>query len=230
MFCVNCGVRLGDSEKKCPLCGTTVYHPEIKQKEVRPLYPKGRNPEIKPNSRAFNGIFIILFLIPLLICLIADFQRNGRLNWFGFAAGGIFLGYLVFAFPLWFRKPNPVILIPCDFFAAGLYLQYINKATGGDWFLSFAFPLTAALAIIVCTVTALTHYLAKGKFYIFGGGTIAFGAFMILVEFLLKVTFGIKLIGWSVYPFIIFGLMGGLLIYLGINRSAREMMERKLFF
>ena len=29
MYCVKCGVELADSEKKCPLCGTPVFHPDI---------------------------------------------------------------------------------------------------------------------------------------------------------------------------------------------------------
>lgn len=37
MYCVKCGVELGDSEKKCPLCGTTVFHPEMEP-------PKGDGP------------------------------------------------------------------------------------------------------------------------------------------------------------------------------------------
>ena len=28
-YCVNCGVKLATSEKKCPLCFTPIYHPNI---------------------------------------------------------------------------------------------------------------------------------------------------------------------------------------------------------
>ena len=45
MYCVNCGVRLADTEKKCPLCETAVYHPDIKQSDARPTYPKGKYPK-----------------------------------------------------------------------------------------------------------------------------------------------------------------------------------------
>lgn len=230
MYCVNCGVELDDTEKRCPLCETVVYHPDIEQKEVLPLYPVGKKPGIQPKSRAINGIIIILFLIPIFICFLADLQRDGVLNWFGFAAGGIILFYVTLAFPGWFHKPNPVIFLPCDFVAILLYLLYINIVTGGNWFLSFAFPVIGTLCIIVCTTVTLTYYLAGGRLYIFGGGFIALGAFMLLVEYLLKVTFAVKFIGWSIYPLIVLVLLGGVLIYLGINTSARKTMERKLFF
>lgn len=230
MYCINCGVKLADTEKKCPLCGTVVYHPSIEQKDALPLYPKGRSPKIKSNSKAINGLFIILFFIPILVCLFADLHADGSLDWFGYALGGIVLGYLAFALPRWFKKPNPVIFVPCNFAAIALYLLYIDLATDGGWFLSFAFPVTGALCLIVCAVVTLVHYVRKGKLYIFGGGAIALGGLSLLIEFLLDITFGLSFVGWSIYPLVVLALLGGGLIFLAINRSAREMMERKLFF
>ena len=58
----------------------------------------------------------------------------------------------------------------------------------------------------------------------------ALGAFMLLMEFLMTVTFDLQFIGWSIYPLVVLMLFGGLLIYLGISASAREMIERKMFF
>ncbi len=56
------------------------------------------------------------------------------------------------------------------------------------------------------------------------------GAFMLLIEFLTGVAFSIPFMGWSVYPLVVLFLFGGLLIYFAINKAAREIMERKLFF
>ncbi len=230
MFCINCGVKLADTEKKCPLCNTVVYHPTLQQPDVRPLYPKDRYPKVQANSKVLNGILVILFLIPLLICFLSDLQRDGRLNWFGLAAGGLLLLYVVMALPGWFRKPNPVIFVPCDFVAMILYVLYINLWTGGGWFLSFAFPIAGSLGLIVCAVVTLCYYLRRGVLYILGGGLIALGGLMLLIEFLLDITFSVNYIGWSIYPLIALTLLGGALIYLAINRTARETMERKLFF
>ncbi|MBE6626161.1 MAG: hypothetical protein E7628_03120 [Ruminococcaceae bacterium] len=231
MYCIKCGVKLADTEKSCPLCGTVVYHPDIKQENVQPLYPKDRYPRHSTNAKAVNGIFIILFLIPLLICFQSDIQGNGIIDWFGYAAFGICLAYLLFAFPLWFKKPNPVIFVPCDFAAILGFLLYIDlTTTGTPWFMSFAFPVVGGIAIITCTVVTLLRYLKKGRLFIFGGASIALGGMMLLIEFLLHLTFSVKFSGWSVYPLIVLVLLGGILIYLAINKSAREMMERKLFF
>jgi len=230
MYCVKCGVMLADTEKKCPLCETAVYHPDIKQAESAPLYPSNKMPKISYGSKVLNGAVIILFLIPLIVCFFADMSIDGHLEWAGYVAGAMIFAYVTIALPLWFNKPNPVIFVPCDFAALGLYLLYINIATKGSWFLSFAFPVLGGTCIIVCAVVTLLRYLRKGRLYVLGGAFIALGAFMLLIEYLMGITFGLSLIGWSIYPLSVLALFGILLIYLAINKSAREMMERKLFF
>ena len=230
MYCIKCGVQLADTEKKCPLCNTVVCHPDFANRSDRTLYPSDKLPKSTSGSKALNGVVIFLFLIPLIVCLAADLHLDGHLGWFGYVAGALAVGYIAFALPLWFQRPNPVILVPCNFAAAALYLLYIDLATNGGWFLSFALPITVGLALITCTVVTLVYYIGRGKLYIYGGATIALGVLLLLMEFLLVRTFRISFVGWSVYPLIALGLIGGVLIYLAINRSAREMMERKLFF
>ena len=221
---------MADTEKKCPLCETVVYHPDIIRGEGEPLYPENRMPQRRPKSKAFHGVVIFLFLIPLIIGFLIDIRTNGDLTWFGFLAGALLLSYVTVALPWWFEKPNPVIFVPCDFAAAILYLLFINLHTGGDWFMPLAFPVMGALALIVTTVITLLRYLKKGRLYIFGGALMALGGLTVLIEFLLKVTFGLKMVGWSFYPLVALVLLGGALIYLAINSAAREMMGRKLFF
>lgn len=230
MYCIKCGVKLADTEKKCPLCNTVVCHPEFENRAERPLYPSNKMPKSSSGAKALNGAVIILFLIPLFVCFAADLCMDGYIGWFGYVAGALILAYIVFALPMWFCKPNPVIFVPCDFAAAGLYLLYINLVTGGTWFLRFALPITAGLCLITCTVVTLLYYLRKGRLYVIGGALMALGAFMLLIEFLMGITFHLRFIGWSVYPLCVLFLFGGLLIYFAINRAARETMERKLFF
>ncbi len=230
MYCIKCGVKLADTEKKCPLCNTIVCYPDFKQTAERPLYPSNKMPKNNSGSQALNGAVIILFFIPLLVCFFADLSLDGKMEWFGYVAGALVVSYVAFALPLWFKKPNPVIFVPCNFVATALYLLYINLATGGSWFLSFAFPVVGGICLITCTVITLMYYLHRGRLYILGGAFMALGAFMLLVEFLMKMTFELHFIGWSIYPLVVLFLFGGLLIYFAINSAAREMIERKLFF
>lgn len=230
MYCVKCGVKLADTEGKCPLCNTRVCHPDFQIEDSQPLYPVNKMPKNSPKAQAVNGALIILFLIPLLICFFADISVDGNLEWFGYVAGALMLAYTVVALPMWFTKPNPVIFVPCDFAAIGLYLLYIDLVSGGSWYLGFALPVTAGLCLIVCTVVTLLRYLRKGRLYIFGGAFMALGAYVVLIELLLGITFQVRFTGWSVYPLCALFLLGGLLIYFAIHRGARQIMERKLFF
>lgn len=230
MYCIRCGVQLADTERACPLCGTAVCHPDFPKEQVTPLYPNKKALRVQKHSKVFQGAMIFLFLLPMLICFLSDLLPDWRLQWFGFAAGGLLVAYTVLVLPFWFRRPNPVVFVPCGFASAALYLLYIDLAVGGSWFLRFAFPITAVLGLIVTAAVTLLHYLKKGHLFIWGGTCIALGLFILFLEFLLRVSFQIAFRGWSVYPLIVLTLVGGMLIYLAINAAAREIMERKLFF
>ncbi len=230
MYCVKCGVRLADTEKKCPLCDTVVCHPDFPPSQERPLYPADKMPKGPSGLKALGGVVIILFLVPLVVSFFSDMYPDGRMDWFGYVAGALILAYVVVALPLWFAKPNPVIFVPCDFAALALYLWYISWEVGGNWYWTFALPLVGALALIVTAPVTLRRYVKKGRLYVFGGTTMACGGWLLMIELLMDYTFGVPFIGWSVYPLLVLALFGGLLIYLGIDRAAREMMERKFFF
>lgn len=230
MYCIKCGVNLCDTEEKCPLCGTVVYHGGIEREKAEPFYPEDKRPKAKNGRVALGGIILILFFIPTLLTFLSDLLGNGKLEWFGLALGGIALFYIIFALPLWFKKPNPVIFVPAGFVAGIIYLLYICLFVRGNWFLSFAFPASGALLLIVSAAVTLFHYIKKGRLYILGGFFILLGGFTLLLEFLLYKAFSVGFVGWSVYPLASLVLLGGLLIYLGINKSAREILKRKLFF
>lgn len=230
MYCINCGVKLADTEEKCPLCSTVPGEIPAKREPVRALYPHDRYPQASVRPGAVNATILILFLMGLLVTFFVDLQTNRSLGWFWYAAGALVLAYIVIALPVWFRNPNPVIFVPCDFAACALYLLLICLLTGGKWYLPFALPVTAGVGLVVTAAVVLLRCLKKGRLYIIGGAMIAMGGMMLLAEYLLFVTFHVAPVGWSVYPLIGFALVGGLLIFLAINGSARERMERRFFF
>jgi hypothetical protein len=230
MYCVQCGVKLADTEVRCPLCGTRVFHPDILREEGELLYPTQKFPETKKRNFVFQALFTAAFILPFIIVLLCDIQFNRAVTWSGYVMGALILGYISFILPSWFKKPNPVIFVPCDVAAVALYLFYINIVTGGKWFWSFGLPVVGCVGAIVITVVTLTYYLKRGKLFVFGGATIALGAFMLLMEFLMVVTFeGLYFKGWSLYPLITLGIIGGLLIFIGACRPAKESMERMFF-
>lgn len=230
MYCVKCGVKLADTEKVCPLCGTKAYHPDIMQGEGNNIYPRRKYPAPEEKALGLPIFLTAVFLVPLLTVLVCDLRFSNAITWSGIVAGAMSLTYLMFVLPLWFKNPHPVIFVPCSFGAIGLYLFYLNWTVNGKWFLSFALPILGCVAVIVITVLVLLRYVRGGRLYIFGGAFIATGGMMLLMEFLMDITFvKVEFIGWSFYPLVSLALIGGVLIFLGICRPAREAMERKFF-
>ena len=229
MYCIKCGVKLSDNQKECPLCRTMVFHPDIQFTDDDPLYP-ARQPAPQVRSQAALVVVTTMFLLPIFITLLCDLQINGAVTWSGFVTGALSVAYVIFVLPFWFHRPNPVVFVPCGFAAVGLYLLYISLATGGKWFLSFAFPVTGAVCLISTAVVTLVRYVRRGQLYIYGGALIAMGVFMPVLEFLMNLTFGFRMaLIWSGYPLVALVLLGGMLIFLAICRPARETMERKFF-
>lgn len=231
MYCIQCGVKLADTEKRCPLCGTVPFHPDISREKGTPLYPPDRYPRQQVSRKGVLGVVTILLMIPMLITLICDLGINARITWSGYVIGALGLGYVAAVLPLWFRRPNPAIFVPCDFLAVGAYVLYIDLSLKGEWFLGFAFPVIGYLGLLVSTVVILIHYTRRGALYIYGGALMALGAFLPLMELLMVITFRLPgFIGWSLYPLVALVLLGGALIFLAICRPARESAQRKLFW
>lgn len=230
MYCIKCGVELADSEKKCPLCNTHVFHPQLSAADSERLYPADQHPPRQVRPWGALTIVTALFLLPMFITLLCDYQINGAVTWAGFVIGGLLVSYVILVLPLWFRKPNPVVFIPCNFAAIGLLLLYISWHTGGGWFLSFAFPVTGGIGLIVTAVVALTRYIKKGRLYVFGGAAMTLGAFMPLMELLLNITLDRSPVFiWSLYPLIALWLLGITMLIIAICRPLRESLSKRLF-
>ena len=195
----------------------------------QPLYPTDKQPGSRKRNFLPQVVIATAFVLPMLIVLICNWQLSGDFTWSGYVVGALLLCYVAMGLPRWFARPNPVIFTPCVFAAAGLYLWYIAWRTEGNWYLTFALPVTGAVCLIVTAVVTLVKYVRKGKLYIYGGALMAFAGLMLGMEFLLMLTFELRFIGWSLYPLAVLLVLGGLLIFLAICRPARDMMERKTF-
>ena len=229
MYCIKCGVELADTEKHCPLCGTVVYHPELTQKEAPPTYPPYRKPKQRINRKGVLFVISLIYLILAAQLFVCEFSLFNTFHWSLYAVGGLILSYVAVILPMWFFHPNPVIFVPCDFAAAILYLWFINELSDGTWFLTFALPVACAIGLLVTAILALSRYINKGYFFIFGGASVLSGLLFVQIESLLCITFSLKIHFWSIYPLIGFVLLGIALIVIGICRPLREALSKKFF-
>ena len=230
MYCVKCGVNLADTEKKCPLCLTRVCHPDFQQPDVTPLYPENEHPAKPINRWSIMLVVSILYLLPMSICLVIDLSLNGKVEWSGYVIGGMLILYAAFLLPRWFAHPNPAFFLPVVFVLIGAFLLYLENALQGNWFLSFALPITGTLAVIFTALTILCRYIRRQRLYIFGGFCIVLGGFCVLLECLLHNTFGLPGFGtWSPYPLLSLTIIGIAMIVTASFRPLREALEKRLF-
>ena len=230
MYCIKCGVRLADTEKSCPLCQTPVFHPNITRPEVPPLYPDAP-PAPQVRSRAVHIVLATLFFLAAALCAQVDLLVYRSITWSGYVIGALCLIYSACVLPFWFKRPNPVIFVPCSFAVLLAFLFYVNYSVGGNWFLSFAFPTAGFVGLLVTAVVTLMRYVNRGALYIFGGALVLLGLYMPLMGFLLNLTWGggWRFALWSTYPCTTLVLLGGMLIFLAICRPARESVQRRFF-
>ena len=230
MYCVRCGVRLQDGMRACPLCGTPVWYPGTEEaKPAHPNYPD-RYPVISRQKRltVMSSLTVVLLAV-MAACLSIAVNTTGGIGWSFYVIVGITSFYLVFLLPFWFRKPHPMVFVPVAFVSVCMMLLLISGYTGGHWFMSFALPLTAILAVLTIGALALYRYVKHGTIFITGGLLIAIGGSCILAEFFEHLTFHIPMFKWSLYAAVVFLVFGAFLILAGIIRPLREHLERTFF-
>ena len=230
MYCIKCGVELADSERSCPLCGTEVYHPQLPTPSGAPTYPPRRPARRTIKRHAPLSLITLLAVVLCLQFVLLDYKIGGGMSWAYYSAGGVLLLYIIAVLPIWFRRPNPVIFVPCDFFAAVMYVHGINQITGGHWFLSFAFPVGMILCALTTAVIALCRYVRRGYYFIWGGALMALGGYVVLLEMFIHITFSPShVFYWSYFPMVGCMLLGGFLILAGICRPLRDALEKTFF-
>ena len=233
-YCVNCGVELSQNEKKCPLCGTEVYHPNqkvIKADTEEPPYPQYKPLTIQRVSRSsIFTLITLIFLLPVLLTGICDLSINHGITWSAYVLTSIAFIYICVILPVLSTKPDPVFCIAIDACALIFLLMFIEQRSGGHWFAPFALPLAIYSSAVLTSLTLLgyRHIIRPMKitalsFILSGGGTL-------LIELLLNHAFSIrnKLV-WSFYPLTVLGMIGIVLFFIDCNKPLKERLAKKFF-
>ena len=230
MYCVKCGVKLQEGVKACPLCGTPVWCPEAGEGAAPAAAYSDRYPVVSRQKRlTLLASLTVLLLAAVIACLVIALNTTGAMGWSFYVIVGTVAFYCICLLPFWFPHPHPMIFVPVAFLAACLLLFSICLYTGGRWFWSFAFPLTALLAALTIGAIALYRYVKRGTIFITGGLLLVIGGSCLLAEFFQHLTFHTPLFSWSIYAASVFGFFGGFLILAGIIRPLREHLQRVFF-
>lgn len=227
MYCVKCGVKLGEGVRECPLCRTPVLYSEDADRTVS---YSDRYPAEERHARyLILALLTALMAAAGLICLILCLRTFGRVYWSGYVLMGLALAWVILILPFWFPRWHPLIFLPIDFAAVCGFLLYVCESTGGNWFLSFAFPVTMIVGLLLVAAVAVARHVRRGRLYIAAALILVTGGFCMLIELFEHITFGTQMFLWSLYCVSFCGLLGLFLLIAALIPPLRAYLERKFF-
>lgn len=231
-YCVKCGVKLGDSEKECPLCHTEVYHPDLPKPDGSSApYPENqdsRGQKVKPKYKVLIASFIIF--LPTILSIICDININSRIVWSDIVLGAVLTMYAIIFIPLIFHGKDAVMYLCVDFFAILLFQKYIEYVMDGNWFMGFSLPLTCSVMVIITAAILLKRVTKMNALLLSAIQFILVGFECVLVEFLINRCFGLRThLIWSYYPAVTFVMLGLLLFICNRDHKLRNKIIKKFF-
>lgn len=232
-YCVNCGVELADSEKRCPLCHVEVVNPQ-KPWEESPERPYSRHVDtiMKRIDRSYLATLMGLILtIPCVITVLLDILSGDGLSWSAYVVGAITVLFVCALLPLYFKRYHTVLFLSADCAAVLLYLLFIERMNGGSWFLGLGLPLTAAASVCILVPALLFTKLKPSVLIRIGIVLFAVGLYVVATELVISLNdSGMVRLVWSWYALIPCAVLGVVAMVLERRKKLKESIRRRLFY
>lgn len=231
-YCVHCGVKLGEAEARCPLCGTPVCDPSEPRNEAapKPFPVRTLAQTLELNRRYSITLLSLLLFVPAGVCLLIDIIGGG-ITWSIYPAGVLVLIWIAMAVPLLMPKHRlySTILITGATLAAYLYLVELVSETSG-WFFPIVLPSLAAFLGLLCLMIWLIRSKHLRILRLVGVGMIGVSLLCFLIE-LLCVTQGVAArISWSPYVMIPCFFLALVLYVISRNGPLSSELKRRFHF
>ncbi len=230
-YCVNCGVELAPSEKRCPLCGVEVANPLDPWVEPRKRpYPKVLEKVIDRVDRRYGaGLASILLLIPLFVSVLTNMLTDPETPWSLYVAGALICVFVIVLLPLVLGGKHLYLSLAADFAAVTLYVLMIEFLSHGDWFLSLGLPLCvsafAAVFVAAFSIKRITAPLAACAAVIATAGLLT-----VAVEGSIALYLSLKFPSWSPLALVPCLMISALLLYIENHNRLKDQIKRRLFY
>ncbi|MFI3140822.1 MAG: hypothetical protein R3Y27_00770 [Clostridia bacterium] len=216
-YCVNCGVELDVSAKKCALCATRVINPKIKKiEEEKTPFAKAEHVPQSVQKQFVSYIISIVMLIPTIICVLCNILIFKSSLWSLGVGSTMFLLWVVFVFPFFTSKLKPYLMWAFDSIAIPAYIYSIFVVGGFETgvFLKIILPyfVIGSICVLIYMIWSKAkprHWLLRFMFIfsflgiiMFLGGLNAFlfGSGHILLSLgIISIASSSALVGFLVY-------------------------------
>lgn len=232
-YCVNCGVELAASERRCPLCGVEVINPASPFDDTAESpFPERRETVAHRQVRIITAkVLSLLLAIPFISVLIADLIEDGALSWSLIPAGAVALFFMAVVFPCLFKKPAVWLFMLFAALETALFLFGLNRLLGGDWYFLFALPLTlltGAAAIGCYLMISSKRASISLKMMIV---LVILTVFVLLVQMLIELHLNGRIhFDWSIYVAVSCAMLAIAVLIVSRLFRKNESFRKKLFF
>ena len=232
-YCVHCGVKLGEGERRCPLCGTIAVDP------AQPLDPNApraypvRLPEqeLKKSKRYLLAWAALLLLLPAGLCLLLD-ALTGGVSWSIYAAGALVLIFLSTAVPLLVTRHKTYWSLLTAFLSLSGYLFLVERISHSEgWFFLIVLPALTLAALQIALIIFLYRRGTLNKLTLLAAALAAVAVQCVGVEWLRSLARceGTRFL-WSPYVLAPCVFLSLVLFFINANRPVREEVRRRVHF
>ncbi len=228
-YCVNCGVKIDNSEPKCPLCGTNIVNPNLKYSKLNYSYPKNiEEPKKKVDWKYVLKLISFLLMSLSLVTIFCDLLITRSLTWSLYVvSSATYLG-LLFSF-LYFKGYK--IPLTIAFISTELFLFVIALLTNGlRWYLYFVLPFLLLIGLYIFMLIILINRKNKRILRILSFSMLYISISLIVIEVFTDLyTYNIINLLWSLYAVLPLGIIGVGFFILSFNKKLIDEIRRRIF-
>lgn len=227
-YCVNCGVKLKESEKVCPLCNTKVINPNNLKTEFIPAYSQNIEKAKKVNKKYLCFLITIILMGVTIITVLCNLIFTGNITWSIYVVASILFLNSKLSFVLFKNKFFPLFIDLLTTETLIYVIAYLNNGLHWFYYLVCPFIFIIWIYIILCTFV-----LSKKKYNLLRRFSVAFSfisVILLIIESCIDMYKYEKItINWSIYAILPIIIIGTILFLISYNRKLIEEIKQRIF-
>lgn len=232
-YCVNCGVELDPSAKKCPLCHTLVFNPnEVPDLEAQPPFPKEKGVVEKANRKDFGILLTVFVLATAITCGMLNLIVFNENLW-SLAVAGVCVIVWVWLFPIVIgERLSPYCVIFLDGLSVALYLYMLACMIGKfRWCYGLGIPIVIFLTLLAETLALCIRKLPRSflsiNLYVVTAIAVGCAGLEVLID---RYCRGEISLSWSAIVMTVCIILDVTIITMLSHRRLRGVVRRRLHF
>lgn len=227
-YCVNCGVKLKQSKKVCPLCNTMVINPNNLNNDFIPVYSQVVEKHKEINKKFLCELITIVLLCATIITVLCDLVFTGDITWSIYVIVSSLSLNSKLSFILFKNKFIPLFIDLLTTETLIYVIAYLNN--GLHWFLYLVCPF---IFIIWIYIVLCVFVLEKKKYNLLRRFSIAF-SFISIILLIIEACIDMfkyekVVINWSIYAILPITIIGLILYVISFNRKLINEIKQRIF-